>query len=337
MPKKYAQTRKKKKADQSLSVLVPPSTQSKSTNASFRLAVFVFCATLVMLFYPGNNYYAELFAFRPELFKTAKDRTDSFKIQSIPFVRPGTGAPFLTAGSVYVIDLVSATPLFEKNPHARLYPASTVKVITALTAADSMRFDDVLTVKRVIEEGQVMDLVKNEKMTFENLLYGLLVHSGNDAAYVIADNYSDGYDAFIAAMNRKAQSLGMKDSHFQNPAGLDNATQYVSAYDLTLAGRELLKNKELSKIVSTKSITVSDVDYTRFHPLFNVNRLLGEIPGVAGLKTGKTDLAGENLITLYKRNGHQYLIVLLKSEDRFTDTQSLVHWIDANVQFQPVE
>ena len=101
--------------------------------------------------------------FRPELLKRRRIKTDSFKIQSIPFVRPGTGAPFLTAGSVYVIDLVSITPLFEKNPHARLYPASTVKVITALTAADSMRFDDVLTVKRVIEEGQVMDLVKMKK------------------------------------------------------------------------------------------------------------------------------------------------------------------------------
>jgi len=336
MPKKYAQTRKKKETRDVRSTQPSSPLPVKSSN-SFRLAVFVFCATLVMLFYPGSNYYAELFAFRPELFATARQRTDSFKVTSIPFVRPGTFAPFLTAGSVYVIDLVSATPLFEKNPHARLYPASTVKVITALTAADSMKLDDVLVVKRVIEEGQVMDLVKNEKMTFENLLYGLLVHSGNDAAYVIADNYPDGYDAFIAAMNKKALSLGMKDSHFHNPAGLDNATQYVSAYDLTLAGRELLKNKELSKIVSTKSITVSDIDYTRFHPLFNVNRLLGEIPGVAGLKTGKTDLAGENLITLYKRNGHEYLIVLLKSEDRFTDTQSLVHWIDANVQFQPVE
>lgn len=336
MPKKYAQSRKKKNAH-SVPVSQTPPLPDNASFTSFRIAAFIFCATLVMLFYPGNNYYAELFAFRPELFTTAQQRTDSFNITSIPFVRPGTAAPFLTAGSVYVIDLASATPLFEKNPHAKLYPASTVKVITALTAADSMKFDDVLTVKRVIEEGQVMDLVKNEKMTFESLLYGLLVHSGNDAAYVIADNYPDGYAAFIAAMNKKAASLGMKNSHFQNPAGLDNATQYVSAFDLTLAGRELLKNKELSKIVSTKSITVSDVDYTRFHPLFNVNRLLGEIPGVAGLKTGKTDLAGENLITLYKKNGHQYLIVLLKSEDRFTDTQSLVQWIDAHVQFQPVE
>lgn len=344
MPKKYAESRKKKKAVLSMpldvtpvAVSAPPSSPVNQFTSSLRAALFIFCASLVLLFYPGNNYYAELFAFNPELFATAQDRTDSFKVTSIPFVRLGSFAPFLTAQSVYVIDLHSSTPLFEKNPHAKLYPASTVKVITALTAADTMKFDDVLIVKRVIEEGQVMDLVKNEKMTFEDLLYGLLVHSGNDAAYVIADNYPGGYDAFIDAMNKKAQSLGMKNSRFHNPAGLDNSTQYVSAFDMTLAGRELLKNKDLSKIVSTKSITVSDVDYTRFHALYNVNRLLGEIPGVAGLKTGKTDLAGENLITLYKKNGREYLIVLLKSEDRFTDTQTLVQWIDANVQYQPTE
>jgi D-alanyl-D-alanine carboxypeptidase len=216
-------------------------------------------------------------------------------------------------------------------------PASTTKVIAALTAFDHYGLDDVLEVKRVVEEGQSMELVKGEKMTFENLLYGMLVHSGNDAAYVVADNYPGGYRAFVDAMNVKAQQLGMMDSHFRNPAGLDSALQRSSAYDLALAGRELLRNKSLSKIVSTKSITVSDIDYVHFHPLYNVNRLLGEIPGVAGLKTGKTDLAGENLITLYKRKDKEYLIVLLRSEDRFTDTQTLVDWIQQQVDYQKYE
>ena len=92
-------------------------------------------------------------------------------------------------------------------------------------------------------------------------------------------------------------------------------------------------SKTLSKIVSTKSITVSDVDFRYFHPLYNINRLLGEIPGVGGLKTGKTEEAGENLITFYKHNGFEYLIVLMKSEDRFTDTENIVGWINSNIGY----
>ena len=238
MPKKYVQKQKKQKIEAKQrhlnEVLVPNSSeemivQSPFLSFSFRATLLLICITLIMLFYPGSNYYTQLFSFNPDLFTTPLHRTDSYNVSSIPFIRPGTIDPFLTATSVYVIDVDSTTPLLEKNSSLKLYPASTVKVITALTALDTFELNDVLVAKRIIEEGQVMDLVKDEKMTFENLLYGLLVHSGNDAAYVIADNYPDGYDAFIKAMNDKATSLGMKNSRFHNPAGLDNSGQYVSA------------------------------------------------------------------------------------------------------------
>jgi D-alanyl-D-alanine carboxypeptidase len=170
-------------------------------------------------------------------------------------------------------------------------------------------------------------------MTFENMLYGLLVYSGNDVAYAIADNYPGGRDAFIKKMNEKAASLSMYDSHFENPAGLDSSNQYSSAFDLALVGREVLKNKELSKIVSTKSITVSDEDFKYFHDLTNVNKLLGEIPGVGGLKTGYTEEAGENLVSFYKKGEHKFLIVILKSQDRFLDTRSIITWIDTNIDY----
>ena len=137
-------------------------------------------------------------------------------------------------------------------------------------------------------------------------------------------------------MNQKAKELKMDDSLFINPAGLDSLDQYTTAYDLALAGRALLQNRELARIVSIKNITISDVDYKYFHPLFNVNRLLGEIPGVGGLKTGKTELAGENLVTFYKKNGKKYLIILLKSQDRFEDTKNIVKWIDENVEYRRV-
>lgn len=318
-----------------------PRTQKNISNVTLfhlRTYFFIFFFSLLFLFYPGRTFYTELFSFQRDIFTTSKAATEeTVKVSTLPFVNAAAEEPFLSAQGVYVIDLETATPLYKKNEHEELFPASTTKVITALTALDTHGLEDVLVVKRVEEEGQSMDLVAGEKLTLESLLYGILVHSGNDAAYVIADNHPDGYKAFIDAMNVKALELGMSNTQFHNPAGFDSAIQYSTAFDLSLAGRELLKNKDLSKIVSTKSITVSDIDFVHFHQLFNVNRLLGEIPGVAGLKTGKTELAGENLITLYKQNGNEYLIVLLKSDDRFTDTQTLVRWIDKHVEYESLQ
>ncbi len=210
-------------------------------------------------------------------------------------------------------------------------PASTNKIITALVANDLYKPDTVVTIQRVVAEGQTMGLVQNERITIENLLYGTLVHSGNDAAYALANEY--GFDQFVKRMNAKAKELRMTHSHFTNPTGLDDYSQYVSPFDLALAARELLKNKFLSKIVSTKEITISDVDFQIFHKLTNVNKLLGEIQGIGGLKTGYTENAGENLVSFYKHNGHQFIVIILKSLDRFEDTKNIITWINENIDY----
>lgn len=297
----------------------------------FIVAIILFSAFL--LFYPGTNYYTDLFVNRPSVF-SATNHTITFKSHEIPTLINPNIPPLISADGVYIADLTSFSPIFEKNSHTHMLPASTTKIITALTAYDAFKLDDVLTVKRVVAEGQVVGVVKDERLTFESLLYGLLVYSGNDIAYVLADNYPGGYDKFVAKMNEKAQELHMNDSHFVNPAGLDASGQYSSPFDLALAGRQLLENKELAKIVSTKSITISDVDFNYFHELTNVNKLLGEIPGVGGLKTGYTEEAGENLISFYKRHGHQFLIAILHSQDRFQDTTSIINWINSNIKFE---
>lgn len=290
--------------------------------------LFIFFS-LMFLFYPGDTHYYRIFAFHRNEFRI-KMTPKPIMIQPVPVLK-NQYFPSVSAEGVYVVDLPSFTPIFQINTHMQFLPASTTKIITALVAYDLFKPDDVLTVKRVINEGQVMGLVENEKITLENILYGVLVHSGNDAAYVIADNY--GFDSFIKKMNEKAQSLGMSKSHFSNPAGLDDYTQFTTPFDLSLAGRELLKNKLLSKIVSTKEIMISDVDFKYFHRLSNVNKLLGEIQGLGGLKTGYTENAGENLISFYKKNGHQYVITLLKSNDRFSDTKAIVTWINENIEY----
>lgn len=298
----------------------------------FKTQFIILLYTLFFLFYPGNSYYTNLFFNNRDLFEANATKAD-FVVEKVPYVINTYFIPDVSAESVYIADINSFTPLYEKNAHTQFFPASTTKIITALVAIDTYGLDDILTANRIISEGQTMGLVHGEKITFENLLYGLLVHSGNDAAYVIADNYPGGYEAFIAAMNAKAKSLHMTKSHFKNPAGLDDQRQVTSAYDLALAGRALLKNKELAKIVSTKSITISDVDYKYFHTLTNVNKLLGEIQGIGGLKTGYTLDAGENLVTFYKKEGRQFLIVILKSADRFADTTKIVNWINGNVDY----
>ncbi|MEK7597554.1 MAG: serine hydrolase [Patescibacteria group bacterium] len=285
--------------------------------------------TLLFLFYPGDSYYFHIFAYNRELInKTMPDI--KININPIPYLKLPY-YPEVTAESIYLVDLPSFTPIFSRNENLKLFPASTAKILTALVAYDIYKPDQIITVKRTINDGQVMGLVVGEKITVENILYGTLVHSGNDAAYVLADNY--GYDKFVDLMNKKASDLGMKNSYFSNPNGLDSGTQHSTAFDLSLAARELLNNLYLSKIVSTKEITISDADFKYFHQLTNVNKLLGEIQGLGGLKTGYTENAGENLVSFYKKNGHQFVIVILKSLDRFNDTRNIIKWIEENVDY----
>ena len=134
-------------------------------------------------------------------------------------------------------------------------------------------------------------------------------------------------------MNKKAQSLRMVNTHFVNPVGFDNYEQYSSVFDLSLAARELLKNPLLTDIIAIKEITISDINFTRFHHLSSTNKLLGKMIGIGGLKTGYTEKAGENLISFYKHKNHQYIIAILKSEDRFKDTQTLINWLNNNVYY----
>jgi D-alanyl-D-alanine carboxypeptidase (penicillin-binding protein 5/6) len=268
--------------------------------------------TSLFLFYPGDSYYLRIFAYNRELINKTVPSI-KININPIPYLKLPY-YPEVSAEGIYLVDLPSFTPIFSRNESLKLFPASTTKILTALVAYDVYKPDQTITVKKTITDGQVMGLMVGEKITVENILYGMLVYSGNDAAYVLADNY--GYDKFIALMNKKAIILGMKNSHFDNPNGLDSGSQYSTAFDLSLAARELLKNSYLSKIVSTKEITISDVDFKYFHQLTNVNKLLGE-----------------NLVSFYKKNGHQFVIVILKSLDRFNDTRNIINWIDVNVGY----
>lgn len=287
---------------------------------------------IFFLFYPGQNIY------------TTTNEKHSF-IARLPFPIP-TPAPYplnvsgiypqaeISAEGVVVLDVDSGVTLYKRNEQILLSPASTTKILTALVALDEYDLDQVLTVKTQLTQGQLMGLFLGEQLTVENLLYGTLIQSGNDAAWTLADNYPGGVEAFVRAMNQKAKALHLEKSTFTNPAGYDDPNHKMTPIDLTRLASIALTNKTISKMVAIPQITVSDVTHTYYHPLKNINELLGKIPGVAGIKTGWTEEAGENLVTLIDRDSHKLIVVVLHSRNRFIDTTKLIDWIFANYRWE---
>jgi D-alanyl-D-alanine carboxypeptidase (penicillin-binding protein 5/6) len=243
----------------------------------------------------------------------------------------------ISASGVVVLDAASGVFLYERGEEELLSPASTTKILTALVALSAYDLDDVVTIELVANDGQVMGLVPGERITVENLLYGALIQSGNDAAWALAEHYPGGEPEFVRAMNERAQELHLTKSHFTNPVGYDDLAHKMTPKDLARLSQVALENKVIAKMVAIPQITVSDVTHTNFHPLTNVNELLGKIPGVGGIKTGWTEEAGENLVTLVERNGHRIILVVLHSENRFLDTALLIDWVFANHQWQVFE
>lgn len=245
-------------------------------------------------------------------------------------------APTLTANAIYVFDPDSGTEIYQKNSQDRFYPASTTKLMTALVALGTYNLDEVLTVKSAGDAlGQSIHLSAGDRLTFENLLYGLLVDSGNDAAVALAENYPGGYTQFIGRMNQKARDLNLKSTHFTNVTGLFNPDHYTTAADLTLIAREAIGNATIRKIVSTKNVTFTDVTGSKKFTLESTNKLLG-IDGVRGLKTGWTPESGECLVTLVTRDGKSVLITLLGSTDRFGESVKLINWVYDNFDWKQI-
>lgn len=244
-----------------------------------------------------------------------------------------TAPPVFTAASVLAIDLESKKILFEKNKNKRVPIASTTKIVTALVASDYFKSANTLTVpKEALVGGSSMGLSAGEVLTFRSLLYGMLLNSGNDAAYAVALNYPGGMDGFVAQMNQKASQLGLLDTHFTNPAGFDDSGHYSSASDLSKIAVEVAENSQLARVVSTKQTQILSWDKTRKHDLKNLNKLLSE-EGVLGIKTGFTEKSGENLVTLVERENQKVLIVLLGSLDRFGETKKLIDWVYTNYEW----
>lgn len=303
----------------------------------------LFCfLVLFLLLLPGQSYYQTLELVRKER-----------KFLDVPFSVPAPSqypqkvgrqeTPLVSAQGVVVMDVDSQVVLYQKNPHKKLLPASTTKIMTALVAlstwqpADVLPVPDLATQSASATDSALMGLAGEEKLTVQSLLYGLLLNSGADAAYTLSMNFSGSQSAFLKAMNKKAAELHLKNTHFQNEIGLDDKEQYSSVIDLARLATFALKNPLFAKIVATKNITVSDVNRKHWHSLENLNKLLWEEPGANGVKTGYTERAGENLVAQVERNGHRVLAVILKSADRFSDSKKLFSWAFENFEWITVQ
>lgn len=290
---------------------------------------------------PGQNYYS-----------TAQLNYQPVQTRPIVFSLPdpaaypinvtGVKPPKLTAQAVLVLDSNSAVSLFAVNEKTHLLPASTVKMMTALVTLDYYRLDDILTINQINNFGQDMELVEGERITVRNLLYGLLVYSANDAAWVLAQNYPGGQAEFVKAMNQKAKDFHLDNTYFANPAGINSDEKgrfltdfsYTTALDLARLSVKALENPVFGEMVATQKITVTDVTGKFNHQLFNLNELLGKVKGLKGIKTGWTEDAEGCLVAYVERNGKGIIAVVLGSTDRFGETKKLVNWVFENFRWE---
>jgi len=289
----------------------------------FKFALFLLPLNFILLFSVIYLYQ-----------KSIKPQKDITVLGSDVFVFPEVKDPkniFVSTPSYIVYEVQSRVVVSEKNSDLRFSPASSAKIMTALVAMDYYDTSQTLKVPSLASvEGSNMGLFENEEIKIENLLYGLMLPSGNDAAYTLAVNYKSGYEDFVEAMNEKAKLLKLENTLFTDPAGFEDSN-YTTAYDMARLGAYAISNTEFAKIVSTKNIIVSDITGKFTHELSNLNELLG-INGVDGIKTGFTEEAGGVLVTSVLHEGRHYIIVLFKSDDRFADTRSILESIISSIR-----
>ncbi|CAN5181434.1 hypothetical protein BH11PAT1_BH11PAT1_6050 [soil metagenome] len=244
----------------------------------------------------------------------------------------------LTAQSVLMFDLTTEKVLFEQEPKKRLPMASLTKIMTAIIALENKKTDDKYT---VVEEDLVgensMGLEHGEIVSLDDLLYGIFLLSANDATEVIAHNFPGGRNAFIHAMNNKAQALGLTDTNFTNPSGLEgDGDQHTTAYDLLVMTRYLLDNyPKIITIASSPEIDLPSTSHHKEYYFVNETNLITSYPGVKGLKTGYTPEAGLCLVTYYEDNGHKIVGILLGSENRRAEMKELLDYSLTSLSIKP--
>ena len=232
-----------------------------------------------------------------------------------------------SAKSMCVIDKDSGRILYSKNPYEKLPMASTTKVVTAITVleyCDDLDETIVVADEAIGVEGTSIYLRKDEEIRVIDLLYGLMLRSGNDSATALACHVAGGVDEFADMMNETAEKVGATSSHFTNPHGIDDPDHYTTAYDLSLITAYALGNSTFKEIVSTRNYVIEATNKSDKRYLTNKNKLLLNLPGCCGVKTGFTSKAGRCLVSALEQDGSTAVCVVLNCGPMFEESSALL-------------
>lgn len=293
-------------------ILGPIFTSQESTSRLLvitALISFCFCFFSPPYIAHGDDFNEEDYV---QVFVQGETHQDEKKLQSI------------NAGAALVMDTLSGRVLFQKNGYTRRPMASTTKIMTAIVALERGNLQDTVIISKKAADtwGSDINLKAGEKLKLSELLYGLMLKSGNDAAVAIAEHIGGSVESFCQMMNEKANDLGCTNTSFKSPHGLDMAGHYTTAYELALITRYALQNSTFSKIVATSDQLITG------RSLHNTNEMLGAYPGADGVKTGYTGQAGRCLVTSASRSGLRLISVVLGSPTRNARAQSSKNILD---------
>lgn len=251
----------------------------------------------------------------------------------------------IKAKAALMVEVNTGKVIYENNAEEQNYPASVTKILTAIIVLENCKLDDTATVSsnalsNIPSAYVVAPLYVGEKMKIEDLLYALLLKSSNDAAYVLAEHVGGSVEGFSDMMNKKAEEIGCKNSHFVNPNGIHNSNHYTTAYDMYLISKYAMQNEEFVKIVSTYQYTLPATNkYTKSDRVMtNTNSFVNPKSGyydkdVKGIKTGTTDEAGNCLITDTVKDGFDVITVVLGAdtkESKFAETSKMMEYMFNN-------
>lgn len=239
-----------------------------------------------------------------------------------------SNTPYTSAKSMVVIETKNNNILYSKNENAKLPMASTTKIVTAITVIDNCKDLDELVIipkEATHVEGSSIYLKENEELSIRELLYGLMLQSGNDSAVALALHVGGTIDNFCVLMNQTAKKCNAKDTNFKNPHGLDNSEHYTTAYDLAKITSYALKNDDFRDIVSCKKYVTKEKEKTTKRTLINKNKLLNSLDGCIGVKTGYTSRAGRCLVSACLRDNLETVCVVLNCGPMFEESASLLN------------
>ncbi len=254
--------------------------------------------------------------------------------------KPGASQsePVLSSQAALLIDEASGSILYAHNADTPLPPASTTKLMTVLIARELYPVGSILTVPSLTTIGGTkVGVVSGAQYTVESIIEAALISSGNDAAYTLAANAPGGVTAFVEKMNQKAQEINLSTAAFVNPTGFDAPLLRMSANDLGILTREVMKDTLLKAIVATQQTTITDITGRHSHILHTTNHLLGSDERVVGVKTGTTEEAGQVLVSAFIVEGRTLFCIVMGSQDRYADTQALVDWASDAYEWVPFE